>query len=294
MPPLDDGILLPVQGGKALSDIDLGFQTDNEINGLPCDNISGKNDSYCELTVMYWAWKNLRKLYPDVKYVGLCHYRRLFAFRKIPFTSFLPTPESEIVNYRVDYEKVARILESGKIILHQKTVFSYSLMTQYCICLVSEDYRRTKEVIRTKFPDYYDDFIAAMEKSNKGHLYNMFIMKYEDFEKYCEWLFAVLGEVEPLIPREGYDTLQKRTLAVMAERLLNVYVRKNKLKVCSLNAYYYDEKTQHRGLMRRFYSSVWDGFSRMRGSLSFNLASAVDMLTLEWVRKIIKKLFSWR
>ena len=37
------------------------------------DNISLKNPYYCELTGVYWAWKNL-----EADYVGLVHYRRQF------------------------------------------------------------------------------------------------------------------------------------------------------------------------------------------------------------------------
>lgn len=37
------------------------------------DQISDKNDSYCELTGMYWLWKNL-----DCDIIGICHYRRYF------------------------------------------------------------------------------------------------------------------------------------------------------------------------------------------------------------------------
>ena len=42
----------------------LGYQKDSVG-----DNISKKNPSFCELTGLYWAWKNL-----DVKYLGLVHY----------------------------------------------------------------------------------------------------------------------------------------------------------------------------------------------------------------------------
>jgi hypothetical protein len=52
-----DDIFMPVQGGKAISDIDLGIQGDDTG-----ENISAKNPYYAELTILYWAWKNLKNV----------------------------------------------------------------------------------------------------------------------------------------------------------------------------------------------------------------------------------------
>ena len=51
----NDEMYLPLHVGATLHpDIDLGYQKDNVG-----ENISQKNDSYSELTGLYWAWKDL-------------------------------------------------------------------------------------------------------------------------------------------------------------------------------------------------------------------------------------------
>ena len=43
------------------------------------DNISNRNGIYCELTGLYHIWKNIH----NVDYVGLVHYRRYLAHKKV-------------------------------------------------------------------------------------------------------------------------------------------------------------------------------------------------------------------
>ena len=101
----------PIHVGKALSDKDLSIQPDNEG-----ENISHKNQSYCELTGMYWAWKNLK----NVDVIGLCHYRRYFDFHNqcrkgFPQTNF-PTEKFESLDLSIPQKYIDKVSE-GKVIV---------------------------------------------------------------------------------------------------------------------------------------------------------------------------------
>ena len=67
----EDSVYLPLHVG-AEGKPDLGYTKDNTG-----ENISAKNPNFCELTGLYWAWKNL-----EADYVGLVHYRRYLPVRK--------------------------------------------------------------------------------------------------------------------------------------------------------------------------------------------------------------------
>ncbi|MCF0231658.1 MAG: DUF4422 domain-containing protein, partial [Enterococcus sp.] len=64
----EDSLYVPMQVGFADTDFS-GYLRDNTG-----DNIAQKNKNFCELTALYWIWKNCDA---DVK--GLVHYRRLLA-----------------------------------------------------------------------------------------------------------------------------------------------------------------------------------------------------------------------
>ena len=51
------------------------------------------------------------------------------------------------------------------------------------------------------------------------------------FEQYCEWLFHILLKLECQIDISNYDVYQKRVFGFLAERLFNVWLVKNQLKV---------------------------------------------------------------
>ena len=74
-----DRIYLPIFVGADIKENTTSFISDNTG-----DNISIKNPNYCELTALYWAYKNIK-----ADYIGLVHYRRYFSSNNDYFRSLL-------------------------------------------------------------------------------------------------------------------------------------------------------------------------------------------------------------
>ena len=251
LPQNEDGIFLPIQVGAAISDVDLGMQRDDQVNGEPCDNISAKNKSYCELTALYWAWKNIKKLYPDLEYIGLNHYRRYFSFdKKNFFDDAVLCRENEVKNYKLYIKKIEKILQKHDGIMAKKRIYPYSLEVDYSVCHISEDLRTLKKIIHEKYPEYDRDVFSVITCNNRLSPYNMTVIGWNDFDCYCEWLFGLLFEAEKQINIEYYNAVQGRIFGYMAERLFNVWVHHNLKNVKYLNIKKYDDTQERLNLIK--------------------------------------------
>lgn len=245
LPPDPEGIFLPIQVGAAISDVDLGMQRDDQVNGKPCDNISAKNKSYCELTALYWAWKNIKKLYPNLEYIGLNHYRRYFDFSKTTsLQDDFMLKENEVKHYLLDTNKLTKLLSKKRFLISKSHMYKFSIFYTYCLFYNSEDYRLLKDAVQQVQPDFYEDFLTVLEKGNIYSPYNMFIMSYSDFETYCSWLFSILGTVEKKSIFEHYSAQQMRLFGYMAEFLTGVYLKRyrKQTKEIMVNVYRDDFK----------------------------------------------------
>ncbi len=173
------------------------------------ENISGKNPHYCELTSLYWAWKNL-----EAEAVGLCHYRRYFSGK--PFGD-----KWERVLTEAEAEK---LLQKAPAVLPKKR--NYYIETgysQYAHAHHEEDLIMTKAILEEKWPAYVPAFDRTLSRTT-GHRFNMFIMKRALLDRYCAWLFAVLAELEARLDISGYSKNDQRVFGFIAERLLDVWV----------------------------------------------------------------------
>lgn len=214
---------MPIHVGKALSPLDLGIQGDDTG-----DNISLKNGSYCELTGMYWAWKNLK----DVDIIGLCHYRRFFDFHGQAgrLSDFKTFRDVEGLDLSMP-ESIAGRLRDGVAIAPNKRYYITDLYHDYCFCHISEDLKTLSRVIKRLTPDYWPAFNKVMWESNGMSHFNMFIMTWSDFDLYCSWLFKVLGQVEQETDISLYKNGQERIYGFMGERLLNVFIEARRMKI---------------------------------------------------------------
>lgn len=217
---LSDDVYMPIQCGKAISDLDLGIQGDNTG-----DNISAKNSSYCELTAMYWAWKNLKNL--DLDYIGLCHYRRYFDFKttgsSIRFVNEDEMPEC--FDLQLDYDSLDKI----DVILPKFWSLPHTVWADCLPTILYQDLYVLYKVIQRYYPEYLNGFEKYM-LGNKRIGYNMFVMKYDNFMSYSKWLFDVLRLVENYIVLSPY-TSYRRVFGFMGEVLLPIYCFTNNLNI---------------------------------------------------------------
>lgn len=205
-----DNIYLPLHVGHA-GKPDIGFQGDDTG-----ENISTKNANYCELTGLYWAWKNL-----DADYIGLAHYRRYFAGNK-----YCKDKWERIAGK----EDIEHILQNTNVILPPKrNYFIETTYDQYAHAHHAIDLDTTEEIIKEKYPEYLPAFESCMKRTS-GHKFNMFIMKKELLDSYCQWLFDILFELEKRLDISDYSANDKRVFGFVSERLMDVWIGTNQVE----------------------------------------------------------------
>lgn len=207
-----DEVYLPIHVGKKGKG-DLGYIGDDTG-----DNISYKNPNYCELTALYWAWKNL-----SCEYIGLCHYRRYFSHRCI--SRNLEDKRKHIFQKR-DYEKL--LIKYDMILPKKRNYYIETVRSQYNHAHYKKDLDKVENIIKEFYPEYMNSFYNVMN-SKSLYIYNMFVMKKSLFDKYCLWLFDILFVLEKEIDISEYDKYNKRIYGFLAERLFNVWIDKQKL-----------------------------------------------------------------
>lgn len=206
-----DKMYLPVHVGKE-GKKSIGFKGDNSGK-----NISIKNPNFCELTGLYWAWKNL-----DIDYIGLAHYRRHFKGKKVN--------KKDLVNSVLTLKETEQLLKKTDIILPKKRKYYIeNLYDHYKHTMYIEPLDITRSIIEEKYPKYIKEF-DKLKKRTSAHMFNMFIMKKDKLNEYCTWLFDILFELEKRVDASQYDAFHARFYGRVSELLLDVWINTNNYK----------------------------------------------------------------
>lgn len=200
----DDSLYLPIQVGSSGKDPITGFMRDD----VGAENISSKNSRYCELTALYWAWKNL-----DADYIGLAHYRRHFA----------GCGERGVLTSGEAME----LVKSSPVVMPRKR--------HYYIETVGNHYAHTfdaahLEAVRASLRELSPEVLEAFEahlNTRASHIWNMTIMRKDILDQWCSWLFPVLGSVEERISFEGMTPFEERVMGRLSERLIDPWLLAN-------------------------------------------------------------------
>ncbi len=248
---IKDDVFCPIQVGRAVSNTKLDMIGDNTG-----ENISEKNPIYCEMSAVYWAWKNL-----DADYIGLCHYRRIFTFyknsymirvgRKIkyylsklvnivkPGSIYLYTGLIKVYK-RQDYITISENFSSNLVSILQNTRYDAILPRPIKLSTINvyhffevglEHMLLLDQIIKENHPQFYYYYKKSL-RSNTLYAANIFIMKKHIFDDYCKTIFSILEEHEKRTIDSGWcidiikEKCYSRRSGYFAEILTNAYVTK--------------------------------------------------------------------
>lgn len=205
-----DSLYFPVRVGSSLNKEDFGYQHD-DIG----DNISEKNPYFCELTALYWGWKNL-----DVDYMGLVHYRRHFCLHrgKWKFASILSSEEAETLCSEYDV-----------ILPKRRNYVIETLASHYKHTHDIEHLELTREIIRGNCPEYLQAFDKVMKRT-WAHMFNMCIMRKDLLNNYCTWMFSILFDLEKEVDTKNLSAFDARLYGRVSELLLDIWIEHNQIK----------------------------------------------------------------
>lgn len=201
----------------------------NSVNDKEGDNIADKNPNYCELTALYWIWKNVK----NVDYIGFVHYRRYF------YNHWFSRNYKNLISEK----RLKKYMKCYDIVLPKQNVSTLTMREEYVHdgSGLSKDLLVLQEVMSELYPEYSQDLKEVLN-GHRSYLFNMFFCHKVLMDQYCEWLFHVLKEVEARVDISKYNPQQARIYGYMAERLMTVYVRHHHLKIKEVQVFNTENK----------------------------------------------------
>ena len=236
---IDNPLYIPVRCGAVYDDRENVDMLGDDTG----DNISEKRESFCELTVMYWAWKNVK-----ADYYGLCHYRRYLSFaeEELPVNGLneiiMESMSKDTVDYLGFYDETnlrKKIIKYDLICPSSYSIYdvtpntkcknireNWEFFSPAYLNPYNHDFDLLLDLIKEYSPQYYKYALKYMNgKMFMG--FNCFIMRRELFNQMCEFMFPILFEFDKRINKDNYSSTQKRATGYAGEWLFSIWVTYN-------------------------------------------------------------------
>lgn len=181
----------PIQAGRGIAEKEVAPLGDHTGQ-----SISHKNRQYCEMTAVYWIWKNTQHAWK-----GIEHYRR----------HMLITP--------------AMLTEEVDVLMPYPYICYPDTTAQLLRFIKPEILAIMKEVLKRQHPQQYDAYMQILY-GRYQYTYNLVCARREVFDAYCQWFFAITEEMETY-GQEVPELLNTRALSYVAEALTNIYFMSN-------------------------------------------------------------------
>lgn len=202
--PLPDYVF-PLQAGAACCDVRVADLADNMG-----EHISDRNGNYCELTALYWMWKNKMDVEGmaesgEGQYYGLCQYRRGFELKEDDLLRLVDNDVDAVLPYPLPYEP--------------------SIHAHHERYIKEADWKALLQALEEKEPAYAEVFPEILGQRYLYN-YNVILAKKHVLRDYCAWLFPILMRTEELSVPKGSER-SDRYLGYMGETLETLYFMKN-------------------------------------------------------------------
>jgi len=234
------------------------------------DNISDRRNSFCEFTVQYWAWKNVK-----ADYYGLCHYRRYLTFSKKRFRA---NAQNQVMEGMLDDHAIAKydflnekrmrdIIEGCDAVVNEAADvnhiptprgFQHSVYDHWAAHDGMFFDKRVlplfMDTIHEIEPQYYEAAVEYMHgKWHRG--YNCYVMKNTLFNEMCSFQFTVMFSMEKKLSENGMGKDFGRLLGYLGEMMYGIFIyyleKQHKYKIKSVQLVYFEQTVPPNSILQR-------------------------------------------
>lgn len=248
---IDNPLYIPVRCG-AVYDEREGVTMLGDDTG---ENISDRKYSFGDLTVQYWAWKNVQ-----ADYYGICSYNQYLSFA---INAMEESPEGMVLDpafrqgvvkekYLMTEDRIRALLGQYDILVAKKALISKlktrpafnkakkasDILDIFEFTLATPKPSKLLEEIIVKDYPFLADSYKRYFSNSEILLGYAFIMKAEIYNDFCALEFEIIRKLEKKLKKQAYGELRVTAFQDIRNILLSVYVdyiqNKDNIKVSTL------------------------------------------------------------